>query len=94
MSSNSGKQWGEGGVRWVLFRKQGGRCCYCSRPIYRERPNGHHEKATLEHLQRRSDGGTNHPDNMALACYPCNAFRGKADWLTYKTFMADADITT
>ena len=92
MASNSKAQWAKDGVRSVLLRKQGGRCCYCSRLVYRERPNGHHEKATLEHLRRRADGGTNHPDNLALACYPCNAFRGKTDWLSFKTFMAGADI--
>jgi 5-methylcytosine-specific restriction endonuclease McrA len=40
---------------------------------------------TLEHLRRKSDGGTNAIDNMALACATCNQSRGGLDWLTYKT---------
>ncbi|WP_370881073.1 HNH endonuclease [Rhizobium mesoamericanum] len=44
---------------------------------------------TLEHLDRRSDGGSNRRANLALACFDCNAGRGSMDWLTYTTIKRD-----
>ena len=41
---------------------------------------------TIEHLRRRSDGGRNNRDNIALACKRCNQERGAMDWLTYTTW--------
>jgi hypothetical protein len=45
----------------------------------------HPKSQTIEHLRRKADGGTSHPDNKALACYECNSERGDMDWLTYKS---------
>nr|WP_240543070.1 HNH endonuclease [Sinorhizobium meliloti] len=42
--------------------------------------------ATLEHLQRRADGGTGHPSNLAMACKRCNNTRGERDWLSYASW--------
>jgi 5-methylcytosine-specific restriction endonuclease McrA len=44
-----------------------------------------HDSETIEHLNRRADGGGNDRDNVALACYACNTGRGTVDWLTYAT---------
>ena len=44
---------------------------------------------TLEHLDRRADGGANRRSNLALACYACNSGRGTMDWLTYTTIKRD-----
>jgi len=74
------------------MEKQGGKCCYCSRLIFKDRPDGHPQLATLEHLNRRANGGANHPDNLALACFPCNAGRGQIDWLTYKSWIEEIHL--
>lgn len=75
--------------RIKIREKQGGRCCYClqpmvlsDRPPWKQPPNAE----TLEHLRRRSDGGRNNRDNIALACKRCNEERGGMDWLLYTTY--------
>jgi HNH endonuclease len=30
----------------------------------------------MEHIQPRSSGGSDLPDNLAVACYRCNEFKG------------------
>ncbi|WP_245441424.1 HNH endonuclease [Rhizobium phaseoli] len=52
------------------------------RPPWRQPPNAE----TLEHLRRRSDGGRNNRDNIALACKRCNEERGGMDWLLYTSY--------
>lgn len=81
------------GIRTILREKQGNRCCYCAvymlpsgTKLNSRRKRRQHPKAqTLEHLMRRAEGGTDHPDNKALACFECNSERGETDWLTYKS---------
>lgn len=47
------------------------RCFYCQRPLERD-------TATLDHLHPRSKGGTDDPENLVLACRPCNRAKGAA----------------
>ncbi|AHG45149.1 HNH endonuclease [Rhizobium leguminosarum bv. trifolii CB782] len=71
-----------------LFQKQEGRCCYCGQHVilsYRWRDQQRPDAATIEHLQRRADGGTDHPDNIAMSCKACNEGRQEIDWLTYRS---------
>ncbi|AWM25001.1 HNH endonuclease [Sinorhizobium fredii] len=71
-----------------LFGKQGGKCCYCGVHVtlsYRWSDQQRPDAATLEHLQRRADGGSNHPDNLAMACKKCNDGRAELDWLTWRS---------
>lgn len=77
-------------VMATLRVRQGGKCCYCEKPMVRFKgkypaggPPANAE--TVEHLRRRADGGTNRRDNLALACHDCNQSRGNVDWLTYKS---------
>lgn len=49
------------------------RCCWCERPL-------RFSEATLEHIVRRSEGGTNKASNLAVACAPCNNFRHRHGW--------------
>lgn len=65
--------------RTYLYHKQGGLCCYCEVHVPED-------KATLEHLKRKIDGGTNDWDNLAMSCQPCNSYRGAVDWFTYKSY--------
>ncbi|MBY3225247.1 HNH endonuclease [Rhizobium laguerreae] len=72
----------------VLFAKQEGRCCYCDEHVilsYRWRDQQRPDAATIEHLQRQADGGSDHPDNIAMSCKECNDGRQEIDWLTYRS---------
>jgi hypothetical protein len=42
--------------------------------------------ATIEHLKRKTDGGTDVADNLALSCNLCNSERGSVDWLAYTSY--------
>lgn len=70
-------------VRKLLWPKQRGKCCYCKHPMVRNHQSTSRRRVTIEHLQRKCEGGTNHLDNLALACHTCNVRRGAHDWLTY-----------
>lgn len=48
-----------------LFSEQGGRCKYCGKRFQVD-------FLTLDHVKPVSAGGTNRPDNLVLACRPCN----------------------
>lgn len=77
-------------IRNILRKRQNNRCCYCQTFMFRyqgPQPKGGLPASaeTLEHLRRKIDGGTNHPDNLALSCFACNSGRGSIDWLTYKS---------
>ena len=86
-------------IRVKLYDLQAGKCCYCEAQMYRSRSNKRktarkhglslkgfdRRLATLEHLKRRCEGGSNHPDNLALACQECNSTRGARSWLEFKT---------
>jgi hypothetical protein len=81
-------------LKAFLHKRQGGLCCYCDKPtllhpdpwpLGTATPDNF---ATLEHLRRKADGGTNHPDNLAIACFECNAGRGELSWVEWKTLMS------
>ncbi len=75
-------------LRRTLRKKQKGKCCYCG-VLMTPATNPKAAIATtetVEHLRRRSDGGTDRKDNLALACYDCNTNRGGMDWLTYTSY--------
>jgi 5-methylcytosine-specific restriction endonuclease McrA len=72
-----------------LFDRQNGRCCYCDRFVIMSADYNIQQwpdAATIEHLRRRADGGSNAPHNLAMACKRCNQERGAMNWLTYATF--------
>ena len=68
-----------------LFSLQGGVCCYCGTKLRLRSGPLSPFHATIEHLRRKVDGGTDRRDNLAVACFPCNSGRGDTDWLTYKS---------
>jgi hypothetical protein len=41
-------------------------------------------RATLEHLTRQTEGGTDDMSNLAAACHSCNSYRGGLDHVKYK----------
>ena len=67
----------------VLYNRLGPRCVWCG--VWTKLPpkGGHigrvpDDAATREHLVPAACGGTNHPDNLAIACYRCNTSRRTA----------------
>lgn len=51
-------------------------CAYCNdRPIF----------LTIDHVTPRSQGGTNHPNNLLPACKSCNESKGSRSLLTWYT---------
>lgn len=83
-------------LKSMLHERQGGQCCYCGR-ITELHPSpwalGERtppQFATLEHLRRKSEGGTDHPDNLAIACFDCNVGRGSYSWVEWKTLKMQA----
>lgn len=87
-------------LKAFLHKRQGGLCCYCGcATILHPPPWPHgtqppHDFATLEHLRRKSEGGTNHPDNVAIACWQCNNDRGEMSWVEFKTLKVRSRLLT
>lgn len=72
--------------RIEVFEASNWRCCYCgvtlAYPDYRAgfKCDGF---ATVEHIRRRADGGSNERDNLAAACAWCNNSRQDFDALDW-----------
>jgi len=61
-------------VRCRLAEAQNWRCCWCGMDC---RPESNYaNSATIEHVQPRSQGGSDDWDNLAMACASCNHRRG------------------
>lgn len=62
-------------TRTEIYNKYQWKCFWCEAEIVRcneERPN----RATIDHLQPKSKGGTNSIHNMVASCYDCNTRKG------------------
>lgn len=62
---SSGSMPGRGRKRALLLRRDGPECWYCACDMPED-------DMTIEHLINRSDGGSNHVDNLVLAHGLCN----------------------
>lgn len=69
----------------IKRNSQDKRCCYCKREMLANSFN-HDPSAdvrgqciSIEHIIPRSQGGTNDPYNLELACQRCNSMRGSLD---------------
>jgi hypothetical protein len=58
-------------LRRLVRRRADGRCEYC-RLVQNMEPLSFH----IEHIVSRQHGGTDSPDNLALACHHCNLRKG------------------
>ena len=61
-----------------LAEVQRWRCCWCLCEMRGEQ--GFKNSATIEHITPRSQGGTDHITNLAVACNRCNNRRGNIPW--------------
>jgi 5-methylcytosine-specific restriction endonuclease McrA len=55
-----------------LYELQDGRCGYCGIPIFWDMYRDVH----VDHMFPLRRGGSNHPDNICLACWSCNLSKG------------------
>lgn len=69
-------------ARLRIYEAAGWACELCDAPT---RPGEHHNHPrypTLDHIQPRSLGGSDDPENLRLACRQCNIQRGaNVDWV-------------
>lgn len=61
-------------MRVCLAEAQNWRCCWCGVRCVAE--SNKHNSATIEHVTPKSQGGTDHWSNLAMACNRCNHARG------------------
>ena len=73
--------------RLDAFRRQAGRCYYCTAPMWLEDAKSFAQthsitfraarllQCTAEHLHPRCEGGLDTPDNIVAACRYCNSKR-------------------
>lgn len=74
------KSSGTQGTRSTLAQRDGSLCYYCGTGLIVKPEFGFEDTvgvATIDHRLPKSRGGTNHLDNLVLACGPCN--RAKQD---------------
>jgi 5-methylcytosine-specific restriction endonuclease McrA len=66
-----------------IIERDGGACVWCGREPWRR-------DLTAEHLLPRSRGGRTTPENLAVACRPCNRRRRSAPVSAYVRSLARA----
>jgi len=64
--------------RTKMSEQQNHRCCYCG--VRTTELSGKSYSATLEHIIPTSCGGSDDPENYAMACNKCNSKRGNQSW--------------
>lgn len=80
-------------TRLALRRIQNGKCCYCRVQMTKPQNRASPTSETIEHLQRKCEGGKNGKHNLALACHACNTQRGAMNWLVYATYKAGEPLS-
>ena len=60
----------------VALAKTGGRCWYCGATA-----------KGLDHIKPRSQGGSNHPDNLIPCCARCNKSKGTKTTEEFRRFV-------
>jgi 5-methylcytosine-specific restriction endonuclease McrA len=56
------------GLRDAIIARDEGRCHWCGETVSED-------EVTIDHVVHVSEGGTNHPKNLVLACRACNCSR-------------------
>ena len=65
-------------TRGLVQRRAGERCEYCR--LHQEHSELIHH---VEHIVARQHGGSDDPDNLALACHRCNLHKGRTEVLKH-----------
>ena len=61
-------------LRFEILKRDGFKCQYCGR-----NPKEDNCKLHIDHINPKSNGGLNNPDNLITSCFECNI--GKSDVL-------------
>lgn len=68
----------------LLVERDGGMVCfYCERPIDDGQDVALRQKATVDHVIPRTDGGPSQDWNLVLSCYACNRRKGIRDGMAF-----------
>ena len=71
-----------------LAEAQNWRCCYCGLRTHTLEANLLYPLSpTLEHVIPLTSGGTDHPDNLVIACHRCNTLRGAQEIESFLRLM-------
>jgi len=70
-----------------LTAEQGNKCYYCNCKMNHFGAQPKKRNATIEHLQRKCNGGTYSRDNIVIACYECNSHRGDYSSEMWKKYI-------
>lgn len=69
-------------ARLRIYEAAGWACGLCGSPTRPDEHHNHPRYPTLDHIQPRSLGGGDEPENLRLACRQCNIQRGaNVDWV-------------
>lgn len=69
----------------ALIERDGGACVWCGREPWRR-------DLTTEHLVPRARGGRTSPENLTVACRPCNRRRGTRPVVAFVRAQLDAGM--
>ena len=69
----------------AIIERDGRSCVWCGREPW-------HTDLTAEHLFPRSRGGRTSPENLTVACRPCNKRRGTRPVVAFVRAQLDAGI--
>jgi hypothetical protein len=64
-------------IRNRIANTQSNKCYYCDCDMILTQKSGTGRRRTLEHLERRADGGSNKQHNLVVCCSSCNGSRGE-----------------
>lgn len=78
---NRSSKWITPVKRLAIYLRDGFSCVYCGRDLKECAPSEVH----LDHLQPRSEGGSDEHTNLVTACRSCNCGRKTTAWRTYAT---------
>jgi 5-methylcytosine-specific restriction endonuclease McrA len=62
-----------------VYERYGFKCAYCGIDGSGDFQIWFNANFAVDHIKPRKFGGTDHPDNLALACHSCNLYKGAID---------------
>lgn len=78
--------------RQKIYRKTDKRCAYCGRRVFETVPDSSPVRLTIDHIKPKVKGGTNHIQNLILACRECNQLKGDMKLRTFRKLLSPSRI--
>lgn len=72
----TGSAWIRPRTRWSIYARDELICVYCQRNAAQILAESDSNFLTIDHVQARSRGGGNSPDELVTCCYDCNSDKG------------------